>query len=119
MALTRCLECGTRTEGSRCSHCHARREVDEWTARRQIRSGWDWDKIRKAVRARDRACVRCGSTHRLEVHHRIPLADGGANTLDNLELRCQICHRAAHRLHGSQSNKHADVAMTSTRPLVF
>jgi hypothetical protein len=40
-------------------------------------------------------CVICGGTHRLQVHHRVPLADGGTNTLDNLELRCRTHHTHA------------------------
>jgi hypothetical protein len=46
MAMTMpCLDCGALTKGSRCSHCQAKREVDEWTSRRKIRSGWDWGKL--------------------------------------------------------------------------
>ena len=93
MALTtRCLDCGTRTRGSRCPTCT--RQRDNWTGRRKIASGWKWDEVRTAVHARDRACVRCGSTTRLEVHHRIALARGGTNDLNNLELLCARCHRA-------------------------
>jgi 5-methylcytosine-specific restriction endonuclease McrA len=43
-------------------------------------------------------CVQCGGTDRLEVHHRIPLDDGGSNAFDNLELRCSRCHRVAHAI---------------------
>ena len=78
MALTtRCLDCGTRTKGSRCPPCRARR--DDWQGRRRIGSGWAWGEIRDAVCVRDRVCVRCGSADRLQVHHRIPLAQGGTN----------------------------------------
>jgi 5-methylcytosine-specific restriction endonuclease McrA len=96
-----CLDCGALTKGSRCSHCQARREADEWTSRRRIRSGWDWGKLRDAVRARDRVCVRCGGSDRLQVHHRVPLAERGTNTLDNLELVCRPCHEAAHATRAS------------------
>jgi hypothetical protein len=86
MALTRrCLHCGALTRESYCRRC-------VWRGRRNIRSGWDWSSIKAAVRSRDRACVRCGSTVRVQVHHRIPVADGGSNTLDNLELLCGDCH---------------------------
>jgi 5-methylcytosine-specific restriction endonuclease McrA len=69
---------------------------DRWQDRRQIGSGWAWGELRAAVRARDRVCVRCGSRERLAVHHRVPLAEGGTNELQNLELRCSRCHVAAH-----------------------
>jgi 5-methylcytosine-specific restriction endonuclease McrA len=51
--------------------------------------------IRNHVRQRDQVCVQCGGTDQLEVHHRIPLNDGGSNALDNLELRCKTCHTSA------------------------
>jgi hypothetical protein len=52
--------------------------------------------VRRAVWDRDGgACAfvaaggkRCGSTRRLELHHLVPHARGGASTIDNLSLRC-------------------------------
>jgi Predicted restriction endonuclease len=32
----------------------------------------------------------------LEVHHIVPLYDGGADTLDNCAALCPNCHRAIH-----------------------
>jgi hypothetical protein len=32
---------------------------------------------------------------RLQVHHRVPLRDGGSNELGNLELLCRDCHKLA------------------------
>ena len=87
MGLTRpCLNCGALTTQSYCRRCG-------WSARRRISSGWEWGKRRDAVRARDRVCVRCGSTERLEVHHREPVVHGGSNELKELELLCARCHR--------------------------
>jgi len=42
------------------------------------------------------ACVRCGKSGRgvrLEVHHRLPFAKEGPDTLDNLETLCFECNR--------------------------
>jgi 5-methylcytosine-specific restriction endonuclease McrA len=86
MALTHCLGCGALTSDSYCRRCN-------WRVRRRINTGWEWGQLRAAVHRRDRVCVRCGSTHDLQVHHRIPLVDGGSNELDNLELLCARCHR--------------------------
>ncbi len=114
MALTtRCLDCGTRTRGSRCNTCTRRH--DDWQARRKIRDGWTWGEIRNRVHVRDGACVRCGSHRRLQVHHRVPLRDGGGNDLSNLELLCDECHtriRAAtadkiSKTHGVQLRRSA------------
>ena len=90
--MTRCLNCGRRTEGSRCPTC-ARRH-DDWQKRRKIRDGWTWGEIRARVHERDQACVRCGSRRQLQVHHRVPLASGGSNDLTNLELLCRACHKS-------------------------
>jgi 5-methylcytosine-specific restriction endonuclease McrA len=88
---TRCLNCGRRTTGSRCPTCTRRH--DDWQARRKIANGWQWGELRRRVHERDQACVRCGSHRRLQVHHRMPLRDGGSNELANLELLCHRCHK--------------------------
>jgi len=81
----------------RCDECRRDYERQQvvWKKRRKISSGWEWGRLRDQVHQRDRACVICGSTDRLQVHHRIPLADGGTNQLSNLELRCHAHHTHA------------------------
>lgn len=37
-------------------------------------------------------CQTCGTTHRLTVDHKIPLARGGTNDLENLQLLCWSCN---------------------------
>lgn len=42
------------------------------------------------------ACVRCGASGvgvKLEVHHRVPFAQGGSDNLSNLETLCFACNR--------------------------
>jgi hypothetical protein len=52
--------------------------------------------IRRAVWRRDRgACGRCGSTHALEVDHRVPKSMGGEDTLGNMRLLCRACNQRA------------------------
>jgi 5-methylcytosine-specific restriction endonuclease McrA len=92
---TRCLDCGIRTKGSRCPTCEARMATRDWATRRQVASGWEWGRLRDYIRARDRGCQRCGSARRLEVHHVLPLAQGGDNRPANLRLLCHQCHRNA------------------------
>ncbi len=55
--------------------------------------------VKRAVWARDGGrCTfagvggRCGETGRLEFHHRVPVADGGEATEQNLQLRCTAHH---------------------------
>lgn len=46
---------------------------------------------------------RCGATRMLEVDHRVPVARGGTNALDNLELVCREHNTLrSHRLLGAQ-----------------
>ena len=37
-------------------------------------------------------CQDCGSTENLEVHHLLPISQGGKNTLNNLKTVCHDCH---------------------------
>lgn len=72
-----------------------------------------WKSLREDVRARDRSCVLCNSTERLEVHHRTYKYRGAVHTpghecdktdlgyrmeLDySLCLLCARCHSAFHK----------------------
>lgn len=49
-------------------------------------------KKRKVI-ARDRRCVRCGSTERLTVDHRLPACRGGTNSIVNLQTLCFRCNQ--------------------------
>jgi hypothetical protein len=54
--------------------------------------------IRGAIRERDGNCCRiCGAPGYLEVHHIVPVAQGGTNEAINLIALCQDHHRAVHR----------------------
>jgi 5-methylcytosine-specific restriction endonuclease McrA len=95
-----CLKCHRLTrDGSYCpEHTPPKFRKDKRpspSSRATDRPGWN--QLRAQALARDRgACVVCGSTDGLAVHHRIPVADGGPNVLSNVETRCKRCHRAAH-----------------------
>lgn len=41
-------------------------------------------------------CSRCYVAVRLVVHHIVALADGGSDTLDNVDTLCHNCHREWH-----------------------
>jgi hypothetical protein len=59
-------------------------------ARRSIPS-----EVKREVWRRDEGrCVDCGSRERLEFDHIIPVSRGGANTVRNIELRCERCNRS-------------------------
>ncbi|AWL10696.1 5-methylcytosine-specific restriction enzyme [Saliniradius amylolyticus] len=58
------------------------------------------------LRRANGVCERCGSpapfrkrfdnSPYLEVHHTVPLSEGGTDTIDNTEAVCPNCHREAH-----------------------
>lgn len=50
--------------------------------------------LRRAVFERDGGrCVECGGNFDLQYDHILPVAHGGATTLDNLQLLCADCNR--------------------------
>lgn len=53
-----------------------------------------WKITRQVVLTRDdRRCTNCGRAGKLEVHHIVPLSQGGAPyDLDNLRSLCRDCH---------------------------
>jgi hypothetical protein len=56
-------------------------------------------RVRRRVLERDGYRCRmagCGSTRDLEVHHRVPLALGGSDGIENLLALCGPCHRWVH-----------------------
>jgi hypothetical protein len=49
--------------------------------------------LEKLIRRDGSRCSVCGATNMpLQVHHRVPLSEGGNDSLDNLVLVCQKCH---------------------------
>ena len=51
------------------------------------------EEVRLAVWRRDAGrCVSCGSKQRLQFDHVIPVAMGGAGTVENLQLLCATCN---------------------------
>ncbi len=75
-----------------------------------------------ALRNAKGRCEICGSlapflrasdgTPYLEVHHRVPLSDGGEDSLENVVAICPNCHREIH--HGCESEKHRMLKRRST-----
>lgn len=51
--------------------------------------------LRRAVFERDGGrCVECGSNFDLQYDHILPVARGGATTIENLQLLCADCNRS-------------------------
>lgn len=52
-----------------------------------------------------KCCEKCGRTIGLEVHHKIPLIEGGTDNIDNLQVLCDICHDDIHKYTRSELTK--------------
>ena len=44
---------------------------------------------RDLLRRLGRSCAVCGSRENLHLHHKLPVSQGGANNIRNLEPRCE------------------------------
>ncbi|MGY1815550.1 DUF222 domain-containing protein [Blastococcus sp. SYSU D00820] len=73
--------------------------------------------LRRAVEARDGACVFAGCTaptHWCDVHHLVHWIDGGATSLDNSALLCERHHSKVH--HGFRIERQPDGRWRTYRP---
>lgn len=43
-----------------------------------------------------RSLEKLGDNENLEIHHVVPVKDGGADTLDNIWVLCTTCHKEVH-----------------------
>lgn len=50
--------------------------------------------IKDSVWCRDNGkCVQCGSSKFVEYHHIKEFSKGGEHTIENIQLKCYLCHR--------------------------
>jgi 5-methylcytosine-specific restriction endonuclease McrA len=84
-----------------CQECRRTYERERGRQRRaesaavQARGSRLWQQVREIAKRRDGyRCRQCGSAEKIEAHHRVPLAHGGAAfDLANLVTLCADCHR--------------------------
>ena len=68
--------------------------------------GAAWDRLRvNALRQGGWRCSKCGKAGRLEVHHVIPISEGGSNDPENLACLCRACHIDIHRRQVSERER--------------
>lgn len=88
MALVRDKE---RRERTRLDRAHQALRLEQ---RPRPRRAPLTKQLRRAVFDRDGGrCVECGSTFDLQYDHIIPVAKGGATSLENLQLLCSTCNQ--------------------------
>jgi 5-methylcytosine-specific restriction endonuclease McrA len=54
------------------------------------------------LKAANAKCAECPSQEELQIHHKVPLAMGGTNEADNLEILCKQCHLKRHGMDKSK-----------------
>ena len=83
--------CPAATNGGRCrKHRRAYERRRGTSAQRGYGGGWR--ALRAAVLARDPICKLCGRAPSTEADHKIPKAQGGQDTMENLQGLCKPCH---------------------------
>jgi predicted restriction endonuclease len=88
--LKACPTCGRVTDGRYCGQ-HQPPQRSQWSPDRDHASHARFARaIRKRAQGR---CEICGSTDRVQAHHRTPLAAGGTDHPDNGILLCNAHHR--------------------------
>jgi 5-methylcytosine-specific restriction protein A len=102
--------CPALTDGYYCGH---HKQAAEKLYNKYLRDpdtnkryGRKWKRIRDRYIAANPLCAECGRDGRLtaaeEVHHVIPLGQGGTHDNDNLMSLCTSCHSRITAKHGNR-----------------
>ena len=74
------------------------------------RYGRAWKRIRDRYVSQHPLCEKCLESGKLtpteEVHHKLPLSEGGTHEQSNLIALCQSCHSKIHAERGDRWHKH-------------
>ena len=71
--------------------------VDTTIIARNVRQGVSGSLRKAVIDASEGKCARCGKeADKLEIHHIVPVKEGGKNSKDNLEALCIDCHKSVH-----------------------
>lgn len=74
----------------------AQKKIEKGTFRHGVES-----ELREKIKKRDdftcRLCFKNPDIHDLQVHHIVPVKEGGSDCLTNLVLLCKQCHTSLHQ----------------------
>ena len=74
------------------------------------RYGRAWKRIRDSYAAAHPLCERCKAEGKLtpteEIHHKLPLSQGGTHARENLIALCKSCHAKIHAESGDRWHNH-------------
>ena len=106
--------CPTLTDGRFCEE-HEKQEnkryetYDRDPAVRK-RYGRAWKRIRDSYAAAHPLCEKCQAEGKLtpteEIHHKLPLSQGGTHARENLIALCKPCHAKIHAENGDRWHNH-------------
>ena len=72
-------------------------------------SNWDEKRRRNIVRRLGNRCVDCGKKTRAgidqEIHHILPMSEGGRSNIENLCVLCTKCHGIRHNENERKNNR--------------
>lgn len=94
--------------GGRCpAHVINERYVSAWEGSTHKPTNTQaWRILRRQVIQRDDGyCQQCGAAGSNQVDHIVPLAEGGTDALENLQLLCDPCHRKKSAYDGVRGRK--------------
>ena len=103
--------CPNLTEGQYCKEheAAARRQYNKYERSADVNKkyGRAWKRIRDRYAAAHPLCEVCLKEGRLtpvdEVHHIVPISQGGTHARDNLMSLCRSCHTKIHHDLGARS----------------
>lgn len=76
------------------------------------RYGRNWKRIRDKYIGMHPLCEEClkqgHAVEATQVHHKVPLSEGGTNAFDNLESVCAACHNRIHNRMKKHEYKYED-----------
>lgn len=78
-----------------------------WSNRNHLYSTKFWIKLRKKIIEEDKCCFVCGTTEKLQIHHKIRYKEGGENTRNNLITLCNKHHQQIHTLERFYKQNHS------------
>ena len=94
----KCIKCKKEFKLRRANQVYCSRKCQQLSKPSRHRHGSKYFRYREIILSCfNNECKICGSNHKLNIHHIIPLALDGKNNINNITVLCEKCHRDIHR----------------------
>lgn len=70
----------------------SRNYLNTFRKRQKVRANWSCEERKQIKLKKGSKCCKCDSCLSLQIDHIVPIAKGGSNEIDNLQLLCRACH---------------------------